>query len=112
MVKSKTQAGINWKNRTLCSDGNCIGVIGDDGICKECGTPYKGKITRYGPTQPMPEYATKPETEPEEPQNIADSEPDDTGWENRTLCSDESCIGIIGGDGLCKECGTPLKVEN
>ena len=26
--------------RELCIDGNCIGVIGDNGYCKECGTPY------------------------------------------------------------------------
>jgi hypothetical protein len=28
-----------WENRQLCSDGNCIGVIGPDGRCKECGRP-------------------------------------------------------------------------
>lgn len=30
----------DWENRKLCSDGNCIGVIGADGRCKECGKPY------------------------------------------------------------------------
>ncbi len=29
-----------WSRRRLCSDGNCIGVIGADGRCKECGKPY------------------------------------------------------------------------
>ena len=29
----------------------------------------------------------------------------DTDWESRTLCIDESCIGVIGPDGRCKECG-------
>jgi hypothetical protein len=29
----------------------------------------------------------------------------DRDWENRVLCSDESCIGVIGPDGRCKECG-------
>lgn len=28
-----------FANRVLCSDGNCIGVIGPDGRCKECGKP-------------------------------------------------------------------------
>ena len=28
-----------------------------------------------------------------------------TDWDSRTLCSDESCIGVIGADGRCKECG-------
>jgi len=32
---------IEWKNRRLCSDGNCIGVIGPDCLCKECGRPYE-----------------------------------------------------------------------
>lgn len=30
----------DWDNRRLCSDGSCIGVIGPDGRCKECGRPY------------------------------------------------------------------------
>jgi hypothetical protein len=29
----------SFDNRVLCSDGNCIGVIGADGRCKECGKP-------------------------------------------------------------------------
>jgi hypothetical protein len=28
--------------RRLCSDGMCIGVIGPDGRCRECGKPYTG----------------------------------------------------------------------
>lgn len=29
----------------------------------------------------------------------------DREWENRVLCSDESCIGTIDADGRCRECG-------
>jgi hypothetical protein len=32
----------DWQDRVLCSDGNCIGIIGPDGRCKECGKPEKG----------------------------------------------------------------------
>ncbi len=28
---------IDWENRILCRDGNCIGVIGTNGRCEECG---------------------------------------------------------------------------
>ena len=28
-------------------------------------------------------------------------------WEDRVLCSDGACIGIIGPDGKCKVCGKP-----
>ena len=36
----KMISDIEWENRRLCSDGNCIGVIGPDGRCKVCGKPY------------------------------------------------------------------------
>jgi hypothetical protein len=45
---------------------------------------------------------------PDEPADLNKEEEitkDDDDWENRTLCSDESCIGVIGPDGRCKECG-------
>jgi hypothetical protein len=34
---------IDFDSRKLCSDGTCIGVIGPDGRCKECGKPYAGE---------------------------------------------------------------------
>jgi len=32
-----------FSDRILCSDGTCIGVIGPDGRCKECGKPYQAQ---------------------------------------------------------------------
>ena len=29
----------DWENRLLCSDGDCFGLIGPDGRCRECGKP-------------------------------------------------------------------------
>ena len=37
------QDSIDFASRKLCSDGTCIGVIGPDGLCKECGKPYTGE---------------------------------------------------------------------
>ena len=31
---------IDFSARILCSDGACIGVINDLGVCKVCGKPY------------------------------------------------------------------------
>jgi hypothetical protein len=31
---------IDFANRILCSDGACIGVIDEKGVCKVCGKPY------------------------------------------------------------------------
>ena len=44
MSRGKTDKDLEWEKRTLCSDGNCIGVIGADGRCKECGKVYDGDL--------------------------------------------------------------------
>lgn len=93
---NKNDRDPEWENRKLCPDGSCIGLIGPDGKCKECGMPS--------------DYP--PEGESKEPEtlnnptygNTQDAESDPL-WENRTLCPDGNCIGIIGPDGRCKECG-------
>ena len=101
--KNKSDDG-DWENRVLCSDESCIGVIGPDGRCKECGIPYEK-------TQVEDElHDAEPEPNPVGEEAITDASPassSDDDWENRTLCSDESCIGVIGPDGRCKECGKP-----
>ncbi len=103
--EDKSQANIDWENRTLCIDESCIGVIGPDGRCKECGLPFERE-------QPEDIPAVRDRSEAEiEAESTEDSEPKaqtDIAWENRTLCIDESCIGVIGPDGRCKECGLPL----
>lgn len=77
------------KNRILCDDGNCIGVIDPTGFCKICGRPSKHFVKKN---------------------KAFESE-----WSHRTLCIDGNCIGVIGKDGRCKECGKeyiPEKVTN
>lgn len=34
---------IDFSKRLLCSDGTCIGIINQDGLCSECGKPYTGE---------------------------------------------------------------------
>jgi len=115
----KSRVDIDWDNRVLCSDGNCIGVIGSDGNCKECGKPYEGKLPwQIGSEEPgpSPEVSDQPDLPDEEEEAVVDTErdtdgktQDDSDWENRKLCSDGNCIGVIGTDGRCKECGKPYK---
>jgi hypothetical protein len=97
-----------WANRRLCVDGNCIGVIGPDGRCKECGL-------EGGEDLPSLEDAASdfsaisveendpPQNEPAPLDNDDGADADD--WQNRRLCPDGNCIGVIGSDGRCKECG-------
>ena len=94
----------DWENRILCSDENCIGVIGPDGRCKECGKAYKDKEPQAGEMDTAPSDAA-----PQEDPDVKPATRFDDDWESRTLCSDESCIGVIGPDGRCKECGRPYE---
>ncbi len=41
--RDKSHIEIEWENRVLCSDESCIGVIGPDGRCKECGKIYESQ---------------------------------------------------------------------
>jgi hypothetical protein len=96
----------DWEKRILCIDESCIGTIGHDGRCRECGIPYDASLN---PTT----EATKNNKEQAEPvvdlNKNTESDVPDEEWEKRVLCSDESCIGTIGPNGLCRECGKSLK---
>ena len=114
--KNNNQTDLEWEQRILCSDESCIGVIGPDGRCKECGLPYSGPFdaTKTETVPPDIEEADPEEEINEESEEIETHDTEtltDSEWEQRTLCSDESCIGVIGPDGLCKECGKPYKSE-
>jgi len=102
-ASSAREGDGEWDNRRLCRDENCIGVIGPDGRCKECGKPYAG-----GPAVdlPRPEPAPSTGTANLPPRPVEAAGPDDE-WDSRRLCRDENCIGVIGPDGRCKECGKP-----
>ena len=89
-LKSKTYSNDDWESRTLCGDGKCIGIIGSDGRCKECGKTLE---------------ETKNDNKDKSPYD-ADAPID---LSNRVLCSDESCIGIMGPDGICTKCRRLLR---
>jgi hypothetical protein len=101
MVELIFDENEDWEKRTLCSDESCIGTIGPDGKCKECGKVYEGKLPEGRGSNSV---QTKPIEEKKQVSTHIDSDDD---WDNRTLCSDEACIGVIGPDGKCKECGKP-----
>jgi hypothetical protein len=102
MVELIFDKNEDWDKRTLCIDESCIGTIGPDGRCRECGKPHDGslnpaiEVTDKNKEQAKPVDDLKKNTE----NNASDEE-----WEKRILCSDETCIGTIGPHGRCRECG-------
>jgi hypothetical protein len=115
-AEHRSVTDIEWEQRRLCSDESCIGVIGPDGRCKVCGKPFEGAQVAEG--EPAEKAATEPQamsadaaetfSDADEPEETAEA---DIDWGKRILCSDENCIGVIGPDGRCKECGKPYKGE-
>lgn len=105
--EKRSRVDIEWEHRTLCSDESCIGVIGPDGRCKECGLPYDGEFTPVEYESDAIDAEADMPAADDEFAGEAQEDDGDAHWENRTLCSDESCIGVIGPDGRCKECGKP-----
>jgi hypothetical protein len=116
-----------WDHRQLCSDGACVGVIGPEGTCKVCGrvAPNWGDERKRGLLEPEQEPEAKQRLGKPKPDKTATggalyfdidadgkevpdqgpSVPSDRDWDQRTLCPDEACIGLIGRNGKCKVCG-------
>jgi hypothetical protein len=109
-----------WAERRLCSDGSCIGLIGDDGRCKVCGmvgsAPKVGSAAKGRAVVAMVQPAADDDALEEAARDLAASaspeavsalvpapEIEDAG--NRKLCPDGGCVGVIGSDGRCKVCG-------
>ena len=105
---------IDWNHRELCPDGACTGVVGPDGTCKVCGkaVPNWGDERMRGlQNEPEPdedEDEGEDEDEDEELENdeAQDEAPAEQGeWNERKLCDDGACVGVIGPDGTCTVCG-------
>jgi hypothetical protein len=108
-----------WDHRQLCSDGACVGVIGSDGTCKVCGraAPNWGDERKRGLIdQPDEDEDDEDEDGDYEVEDEGERAPEDQGplsmsdpeasqaWDDRKLCPDDACIGVIGDDGTCKVC--------
>jgi hypothetical protein len=125
------------KRRRLCPDGACIGVIAPDGKCRECGRTDAGPaksaggspdaataspLAMVGADTPFDEHELGAESAGgDDNDNDDDSHgagADAVGGEvmagsvfnpKRRLCSDGSCLGVVGPTGECPVCGTPAE---
>ena len=99
---------IDWDHRELCPDGACTGIVGPDGVCKVCGkaVPNWGDERMRGlqnePDDDDDEDADDDEHEGDEAVENVDQPAD---WNERKLCDDGACVGVIGADGKCTVCG-------
>jgi len=85
------EEGFEPARRELCPDGGCIGLIGADGRCKVCGTVSPSAVA-----------------DPRRQGMIASADGEEDGAaaeDDRELCPDGACIGLIADDGRCNVCG-------
>jgi hypothetical protein len=97
-----------WEQRALCPDESCLGVLGTDGRCRLCG--LRGDLSQ--PPEPGMQPVAQNDAEPPAQDQAAASQssPSDArsgeDFDERALCDRDDCIGILGPDGACKECGS------
>jgi len=101
--ESENDSNFNPQRR-LCPDGSCVGIIGDDGKCTECGASDTGEADSPAPDSGTGEDSAARDAAPGEPGSedlSSDFDP------NRRLCGDDACVGVIGQDNRCRLCGKP-----
>ena len=102
-----------WNERQLCPDGGCIGLLGEDGRCKVCGKGKKRAVKAapaLAPARPAAPAAIAVAPEPKIPEDdpalvAAATDMAASLVEDRKLCPDGACVGVIGSDGTCTVCG-------
>lgn len=103
----------DFEARVLCTDPLCIGLVGPDGRCAECGAAgpiltdeQRAQMARAARTDADAEaQADVPVEAVREALETAAGAASADAFDDRQLCPDAGCIGILGEDGRCKVCG-------
>ena len=107
-----------WDERVLCPNGACNGLIGPEGTCKVCGhvMPNWGDERMRGLNEAPDDEDDEEDDDELEDDELEGDETDDeddgesegeqpAAWDERKLCDDGACVGVIGADGICTVCG-------
>lgn len=110
------------EQRFLCVNDLCIGLVGSDSCCRICHR-LNPEAKAYAAAQPAVsalvaavEQQVEPKLDaasnaspsaPDLPDHDAASSEASDDFAERLLCSDPTCIGVLGSDGHCRECGKP-----
>jgi hypothetical protein len=88
---------LDFESRELCPDGACVGLLGEDGNCRLCG---------YGRQETESLSDESSSSQPGPRQRVGEemiANPSD--FEDRRLCPDGACTGLLDHEGRCKVCG-------
>ena len=98
---------LDLAHRRLCPDGACIGVVGADGKCKVCGRAADSDADADADNDSDWDPAADSDAGADSDTDAATAAAADTDAfdPDRRLCPDGACIGVIGPNGRCNECG-------
>jgi hypothetical protein len=99
--------------RRLCPDGSCVGLLDENGRCKECGRTASGEAEAVGAPAFEDSEAVGFDSGPVQDvdavqgtDQVQDELAASGGFDpKRKLCPDGACVGVIGADGRCSVCG-------
>jgi hypothetical protein len=104
-----SDAAVAPEDRVPCPDGTCIGIVGPDGRCTECGAEADPGGPAGSGDDPDDGWSQAWDAGGGgDDRDADDADDEDAGAgddEERLPCPDGTCIGIIGPDGRCTECG-------
>lgn len=114
-MTSTDENNFDPRARRLCPDGACVGLIGDDGRCKVCGAAADGVDPSAVDSGAITWDQNRDSVDADDddatlPRTLGEVARHDDGANfdsKRRLCSDGSCLGIIGADNRCNVCGRP-----
>jgi hypothetical protein len=92
--------------RRLCGDPACIGVLAENGRCRLCGRQGEGEEPLPGASdEDSPDLSADDGDEAARAASASsDGEQAGEGIDDRRLCEDPGCIGVLNAEGRCSEC--------
>jgi hypothetical protein len=96
------EAPFDPTRRKLCPDGTCVGVIGDDGVCRVCG---RTEAQAAAGEEAASSDADVLEASGGGASAVGGGDAGGGFDSKRRLCDDGTCVGVVGDDGVCRVCG-------
>jgi hypothetical protein len=102
---SSSNGTFDPTQRRLCPDGTCVGIVGPDGRCGECGRTEAQAAAGEEPIEPSSSADAAGSAALGDAPAVGPGR-NDVGFDpTRRLCDDGTCVGVIGDDGTCRACG-------
>ena len=99
-TQEDAETSFDPTRRRLCADGSCVGVLGDDGLCRVCGRTEAQAAADEDASAVAPAAVVASDGGPKSEASGAG------GFDaKRSLCDDGACVGVVGDDGACRVCG-------